>query len=207
MDKAQPQWNSTIKRLLESAAYDLSDPNSIAEICARTGLEKVEVLQVLEGSRNATVEGVYRIASMLNVPPADVLNPSRRVIQCHSVDGGRPRTLSVTAEDSTLLEHINGLPLLYADGIDGSYTSLKAGATVIFANISEQLEVGRLYLLENDAGRYVRRCQVVDISKGTAFLSSGHEQKGSRIRIDAFGRVTPDTEHVLGRVLLSVNAH
>lgn len=196
-----------IRRLLENAAYDLADPNSIAEICKRTGLERVELLQVLKGSREATVEGVYRVASMLNVPPADLLNQSRRVIQCHSIGGGRPRTLSLTEEDSALLDHIKDLPLLYAEDIDGSFETLEAGTTVIFANVQEQLEVGRLYLLENDTGRYVRRCQVVDISKKTAFLSSGHAQNSSRIRIDAFGRVTPDTEYVLGRILLSVNAH
>ena len=93
-------WNPVIRSLLEKAAFDLDDEASIIEICAHTKMSRRAVLDVLEGNESATVECVYRISAMLNVPAADLINPSNSVFTCYSIDGGRPRTLSLTDADT-----------------------------------------------------------------------------------------------------------
>ncbi len=212
MHKNEPNassWNTTIRSLLEKAAYALDDEHTVLEISARTQLSQEEVSNVLMGTREATVEGLYRIASLLNVPPADLINPSNTVIQCYSIDGGRPRTLSLTYEDSALISHLAGLPILYADRLDGSYALLAKEATVIFLNKVEQPIVNSLYLCEKGNARYVRRCVFIDVTKGQAVLSDDAPPTASvsKVFFGKLAQVGSDVEMILGRVVYSINSH
>lgn len=208
-NKQIANWNKTIRRLLERAAYQLDDEQTVVEICARTELSHDEVTHVLEGSREATIEGLYRIANMLNVPPADLINPSNNVFQCYSIDGGRPRTLSLTQDDGKLINSLSDGDYLYVDCLDDSYAPIAAGASVIFVNKIETPVVNSLYLCEKGHSRYVRRCVFIDITKKQAVLSdeATPTKNVSTISIGEIGEVGFDVEMILGRVIASIRLH
>jgi transcriptional regulator with XRE-family HTH domain len=202
-------WNVTISKLLERAAYTINDESTVLEICARTGLNHDEVSNVLLGNRQATVEGLYRIAAMLNVPAADLMNPSNTVIQCYSIDGGRCRTISLTPEDTKLIGLLSDLPLLYAEGLDGSYALLSKSTFVVFVNKYEVPVSDQLYLCESDSGRYVRRCVFTEASKHQAFMTDdiGTPVSLSAMKYGKLGTVGPNTEVILGRVIFSITPY
>jgi hypothetical protein len=114
-----PRWNTTIYKLLERVAYQVHEKATGQEICARIDMSEREVLDVLEANWAAAIECVYRMAEMLNIPAADLINPSKDVFQCFSIYGGRPRTVSLTFQDGNLREYLNDLPPPYAEDLDG----------------------------------------------------------------------------------------
>lgn len=208
MTQEKPKWNASIKRLLERSAYDLDDEACLHEICARTGLSELDVKQVLEGSEHATIESVYRIAAMLNVPPADLINQTNSILQCYSIDGGRPRTVSLTPEDRALIGRIGDLPLLYAEDLDGTYALLSKQAMVMFVNRHEKLIVDALYLLENRNSRYVRRCSFIDVaSDDAAMTDDGEPQKVTIYRPLKPAQNDSNMEVLMGRVITSITMH
>lgn len=202
-------WNPVIRSLLEKAAFDLDDEDSIIEICAHTRMSRRAVLDVLEGNESATVECVYRISAMLNVPAADLINPSNSVFTCYSIDGGRPRTLSLTDADTNLRMKLAGLPLLYAEDLDGSYPPLVLKACVIFVNNFEAPSAGNLYLLEGKSARYARRCVFVDVSKKQAHMTDdvGSPVKTSVLKYGKLSSLPGTGEMLLGRIICSICPH
>ena len=203
------KWNATLASHLERAAYALNDESTVLEICARTALTRLEVTNVLEGNRDASIEALYRISAMLNIPAADLINPTNTVIQCYSIDGGRSRTISLTQDDRALIEHLGNLPLMYADGVDESYALIPKCAFVVFVNRFETPIANHLYLCESGINRYLRRCVGTEVNKHTAMMTDDFDGKGrmSNIKYSKLSSIGQHTEMILGRVLYSITAH
>jgi hypothetical protein len=189
----------------------LDDESTVDEIRARTDLDHQEVVNVLQGNRHATVEGLYRIASMLNVPAADLINPTKTVIQFYSVDGGRSTAISLGQEHGALAEMLADKQLMYAEGLDGSYAHLPVSAMVLFVNQFEVPLLNSLYLCESDLVRCVRRCVAVDTKNRVATMSNdAHDHNTLALDTVKFAKlkaVSSETLMILGRVVFSVVPH
>jgi hypothetical protein len=203
-------WNAKLARALQSHGYDLKSEDTVDEICARTGLSKTDVVNVLIGSDQCTVKALTTIAQMINVPPAELLNSTKNLVRVYSVDGGSPVVVAIPRDLPEVSAKIGGGgSLLYARNLDGSYFGLHEDTVAICSRDMGKPVVDALYLLESDTARFVRRCISVQAGKHEATMSDdgGTNASYTIVRYSGPHSVSAASPVILGAVLFSFREH
>lgn len=202
-------WPEKIKKALQSNGYDLLSKETVNDICERTGLPESAVTSVLAGSDSCTVKALTAVAEMLNLPPAEFLNSTTSILSVYSVDGGSPVVLSIPRNLPEVAARIGGASLLYARNLDGSFYGLHEDAIVACSREMVKPVVGKLYLLESDVARFVRRCVALTSATHDATMSDEANSKDSYsvVRYAGLHSVSSTTPIILGEVLFSIMEH
>lgn len=187
--------------------YDLGQPSTLADLCASTGLGQDKIKELLAGSVNCTIDTLCRVSEELNVPAGEVLNFRSSLTRIYAIDGSSPITVVLNPE----MKHLGKTgdrSLFYVRCMDGSYADLPLDSTLICLGGASTPVPSKLYLLENDTARFVRRCVSVNSTRHEAVMTDDADSPSHEVvPYQKFRVVSAETPLIMGTVLLSLREH
>ncbi len=200
MDMNSNIWHPKLTALLLRHGYRLNDPETHHDIQSRCSLSSGEVEKVLAGESSASIEAIIRIAGMLHFPVGALFDGSSE-FRIYPINGGVPITVTVPLAVPHQLEDTEIGGLIFVDGTDGSYADIGPDDMVICTKNFGVLEINKVYLLEDDRSRYLRRCAGVNLTTCSATMASDAEPGSIEVFYDEARLVTVNSPMVMGRVL------
>lgn len=207
MSDKKPYWYAPLHAALKRHGYRYPSHDTLDELHARTGLHRTAITGLLEGDPDSSINSLILVCEMLNLPPGHLLNSDPGLLRIYAIDGASPITVVVPPDFSRLLTCLGSKPLMYANDIEDSVPLVGSQDTVICIRGSGNLQVGKLYLLETDSKRFVRRCVTLKDGDKEAVLSNGLADSATIVMpTDKLQLVTAETPLLLGQVIWAIAA-